>query len=229
MEWPSVDEERHRTSSPPSSIVTSVPDIGTEPDLGFQRLDAENDELLAHQPLREALVIELVFVRGKVEQVLTPVGNPLPWTLGPEPGQVVFKGAQGLLPQIRLMLDGHIFPFPLRCWPNRSRSRDPHSTRKSLSTDRVHRVAQCPPIGRRILASAREDFALEVSPVRAHSTPCDRGGRPGCMLGSARLEPRDLLLHLIDQALERPQGHLLDVGIVSRILANRLISRLERT
>lgn len=48
------------------------------------------------------------------------------------------------------------------------------------------------------------------------------------MLGSARLEPRDLLLHLIDQALERPQGQLLDVGIVSRILANRLISRLER-
>jgi len=112
MEWPSVDEERHRISSPPSSIVTSVPDIGTEPHLGFQRLDAENDELLARQPLREALVIELVFVRGKVEQALTPVGNPLPWTLGPELGQVPFDGAQGLLPQVRLLLSGYSSPFP---------------------------------------------------------------------------------------------------------------------
>ena len=30
MERQSVDEERHRTSPPPSAIVTSVPDIGTE-------------------------------------------------------------------------------------------------------------------------------------------------------------------------------------------------------
>ena len=49
------------------------------------------------------------------------------------------------------------------------------------------------------------------------------------MLGSAPLEPRDLLLHLTDQPLEQAQGQLLDVGIVSRILASRLISRLERT
>src|SRR5271157_2969215 len=99
MEWPSVDEEWHRTSSPPSSIVTSVPDIGTEPHLGFQRLDTENDELLARQPLREALVIELVFVRGKVEQVLTPVGNPLPWTLGPEPGRSGSKARKACCPR----------------------------------------------------------------------------------------------------------------------------------
>jgi len=59
MERQSVGEQRHWF--PLASVVASVPNIGTEKHLGFQRLDAENDELLARQPLREALVIELVF------------------------------------------------------------------------------------------------------------------------------------------------------------------------
>ena len=37
-------------------------------------------------------MIELVLVYGEVEQVLAPVGNPLPWTLGPELGQLPFQG-----------------------------------------------------------------------------------------------------------------------------------------
>src|SRR4051794_11530097 len=98
MERQSVDEERHR--SPPSSVVTSVSNIGAEPHLGYQRFDAEDDEFFARQPLGEALVIELVFLRGETQQVIAPVSDPLPRTLGPEPGQVPLEGPQGLLPQI---------------------------------------------------------------------------------------------------------------------------------
>jgi hypothetical protein len=74
--------------------------------LGFGH-DPTWDEVGQH----EALGIELVFVYGEVEQVIAPVGNHLPWTLGPELGQVPFEGAQGLLPQIRLLLYGHGSPF----------------------------------------------------------------------------------------------------------------------
>jgi len=152
MERQSVDEERHRTSPPPSAIVTSIPDIGTEKHLGFQRLDAEDDDLLARQSLREALVIELVLVYGEVEQVLAPVGNPLPWTLGPELGQVpVRRRARPAAPSPPVALRSHL-PLLLRSRPIRPRSRDPHSTRKFLSTDRVHGLAHSPPISRQILA-----------------------------------------------------------------------------
>jgi hypothetical protein len=84
--------------------ASQVPHIGTEPHLGFERLDAENDELIAPQPLREALVIELMFMRAEGEQLIALVGNPLPGTLGPKVGQIPLKGAQGLLPHVRLLL-----------------------------------------------------------------------------------------------------------------------------
>ena len=131
--------------------MTSVPDIGTEKHLGFQRLDAEDDDLLTRQSLREALVIELVLVYGEVEQVLAPVGNPLPWTLGPELGQLPFEGARPAAPNPPVALRSYL-PLLLRSRPIRPRSRDPHSTRKFLSTDRAHGLAHSPPISRQILA-----------------------------------------------------------------------------
>jgi len=75
-----------------------------------RRFDLGDPGLARPDPFGQ--VIELVLVRGEVEQVLTPVGNPLPWMLGPEPGQVPFEGAQGMLPQVRLLLDGHGTPSP---------------------------------------------------------------------------------------------------------------------
>ena len=36
---------------------------------------------------------------GEVDQVLAPVGNPLPWTLGPELGQVPFERRKACCPK----------------------------------------------------------------------------------------------------------------------------------
>lgn len=52
-------------------------------------------------------MVEFVFVHVETEQLLAPVGNPLPRTLDPEPGEVAFEGTQSLLPQIHLLLNGH--------------------------------------------------------------------------------------------------------------------------
>src|SRR5262249_58535303 len=80
---------------------------------------------------------------------------------------------------------------------------------------------------------------VSAAPPRAAPGPAARppgGSGPGHLGGrlpGVRRPPRfvagDLFLHLIDHPLERPQGQLLDVGIVPRILTDRLISRLERT
>src|SRR5689334_5102589 len=94
-------------------MVISVCGVDAEEDLGFQRLDAENDELLARQPLREALLIELVLVRGEAQQAVALVSDSLPRTLGPEPGQIPLESAQGLPSQVGLLLDSHgLPPFP---------------------------------------------------------------------------------------------------------------------
>lgn len=96
---------RQRHHSEP--LENLVDELRTDEYLGFERFDAENDELTTAQPFLEAVVIKLVLLRGEAEQVLALVSDPLSRTFAPEPRQVPFKGPQRLLPQISLLLYGH--------------------------------------------------------------------------------------------------------------------------
>jgi hypothetical protein len=96
MERQAVDEERHRRAR--ALGVISVDELGADPDLRFQRFDAKDNELLVRQPSIEALLIELMLVRGEAQQAITLVSDPLPWTFGPELGEIPLEGLQGSLP-----------------------------------------------------------------------------------------------------------------------------------
>ncbi len=194
MERQSVDEERHRRA--PAFVVISVPDVGAEDHLGYLRLDAEDDELLASQSFLEALLIELVFVCREAQQALALVSHPLSRTLFPELGQIPFEGPQGLLSQIGLLLYSH---SPL------------HPVVRSQS-DRKPYIP--------ILSESISQWLI--------STLRDRGAGTARPRGSGRLESRDFFFQLVDHPSERLQRQFLDMGIVLRILVDRLISHFER-
>jgi hypothetical protein len=66
-----------------SSVVISARGVDAHEHLGYQRLNTENEEILARQALFEALMIELMFLFGESQQAFTLVGDPLPRTLFP--------------------------------------------------------------------------------------------------------------------------------------------------
>jgi hypothetical protein len=74
----------------------------TKLQLGFHRLVAEDNKLLTRQASVEAMLIELVFVRGEAPQVLALVSDLLLRTLGAEPRQIPFEGPQCSLAQFSL-------------------------------------------------------------------------------------------------------------------------------
>jgi hypothetical protein len=91
----------------PSSVRGSIAEQWANVHLGFHRFDAENDELLAPQPLVKALLIEFVLALGEAQEALALVSDPLSRTFLPEPGKIAFEGPQGPLLQFGLMLHGH--------------------------------------------------------------------------------------------------------------------------
>jgi hypothetical protein len=58
-------------------------ELWTDEYFGFQRFDAENNELSAAQPFLETVVVELVLLRGEPKQAITLVSDPLPRTFSP--------------------------------------------------------------------------------------------------------------------------------------------------
>src|SRR5579883_752295 len=165
---------RSRASGP---MVISARSVDPDPHLGFQRLDAESDEFSTRQPLSEALVIELVFVRGEAQQVIAPVGHPLPRTLGPEPGQIPFERPQGLLPQVGVLLCGHGSPSPTfgagpvqaprsSILPGDSSQRIESAARPPDPCERVGREAAVEQLGKRPLETIAVAEPSRVEPRR---------------------------------------------------------------
>jgi hypothetical protein len=126
-----IDEQRHRRALP--SVVISVPGFGAEDHLGHQRLDAEDDEVLSLQSSFEAVLIKLVFDCRKANRALALKSHPLPGTFRPKLRQIPFEGPQRLLPQILLLLHRHDVLHFLVDHVQRSKLRDSHFTRKSVS------------------------------------------------------------------------------------------------
>ena len=113
MEWQVVDEKRHPHAS--EAIGASVSSGDTEDDLGFQRFNAEDDELTLRQTLGEALMIQIVFLRSESHDSVALVGHKLAKTFGSQPGQVSFEGPQGLLSELSLLLFCHAIAPWMRC------------------------------------------------------------------------------------------------------------------
>jgi hypothetical protein len=78
-----------------SGIVASVQRHGTQGHLRLLGLDTKDDELLALQPLAEAVLVEQVLLAREANLPVSLVGNPLPRPLGVQLRQVLLERLQG--------------------------------------------------------------------------------------------------------------------------------------